>query len=247
MKANAESESAEGEEVPEADKKEGISVWRMRPHLLSMPSGPSSPSVLVYRETSESGHDEISHLSRSSLPGKFCRPLENVWPSVDVGQARFLLGIRNGLQIYTVRTEEKIVGKKNRLETVVWLRETEEDRARLAMADAQRQVAAATNALSAAKARAAVDERRGASAAHWSLVETAHIRALQEERKAEHAVKTATDGLSQSRASYLGAHTRTEALRRALEARRAEEVRAEAQTERKNMDEIALLLRTATA
>jgi flagellar export protein FliJ len=140
-----------------------------------------------------------------------------------------------------------IVGKKNRLETVVWLRETEEDRARLAMADAQRHVAAATDALSAAKARARSDERRSASAAHWSLIESAHTRALQEARQAEHAVKAASDGLSQSRAHYLGAHTRTEALRRAIEARRAEEIRAEAQAERKNMDEIAMLLRAAIA
>ena len=137
------------------------------------------------------------------------------------------------------------MGKKNRLETVVWLRETEEDRARLAMAEAQRHVAAATDALSAAKARASSDERRSASAAHWSLVESAHTRALQEARQAEHAVKTASDGLSQSRVRYLGAHTRTEALRRAIEARRAEEIRAEAQAERKNMDEIAMLLRAA--
>jgi flagellar export protein FliJ len=139
------------------------------------------------------------------------------------------------------------VGKKNRLETVVWLRETEEDRARLEMADAQRHVAAANDDLSAAKARAKADERRSASAAHWSLVESAHTRALQEARQAEHAVKAASDGLSQSRARYLGAHTRTEALRRAIEARRAEEIRAEAQAERKNMDEIAMLLRAAMA
>jgi flagellar export protein FliJ len=139
------------------------------------------------------------------------------------------------------------VGKKNRLETVVWLRETEEDRARVEMADAQRHVAAANNALSAAKARATTDERRSASAAHWSLVESAHIRALQEARQAEHAVQAASDGLSQSRARYVGAHTRTEALRRAIEARHAVEVRAEAQAERKNMDEIAMLLRAATA
>ena len=139
------------------------------------------------------------------------------------------------------------MSKKNRLETIVWLRETEEDRARKAMADAQRHVAAATDALSAAKARAKSDERRSASAAHWSLVESAHARALQEARQAEHAVKSASDGLSQSRAQYLGAHNRAEALRRAMEARRMEEVRAEAQAERKSMDEIAMLLRTAIA
>ncbi len=139
------------------------------------------------------------------------------------------------------------MGKKNRLETVVWLRETEEDRARLAMADAQRNVATANEALSAAETRAKVDERRSASAAHWSLVESAHTRALQEARQAEHAVKAASDGLSQSRARYLGAHTRTEALRRAIETRRAEEIRAEVQADRKNMDEIAMLLRAAMA
>jgi len=139
------------------------------------------------------------------------------------------------------------VGKKNRLETVVWLRETEEDRARMAMADAQRHVAAATDALSAAKARTKVDERRSASAAHWSLVESAHTRALLEARQAEHAVQAASDGLTQSRTRYIGAHTRTEALRRAIEARRIEEVRAVAQAERKDMDEIAMLLRTVTA
>lgn len=139
------------------------------------------------------------------------------------------------------------MSKKNRLETVVWLRETEEDRARMEMANAQRHMAAANDALSVANARAKKDERRSASAAHWSLVESAHTRALMEARQAEHAANAASDGLSQSRARYLGAHTRTEALRRAIEARRKEEVRTEAQAERKNMDEIAMLLRVVTA
>lgn len=131
---------------------------------------------------------------------------------------------------------------KTRLETVFRLRETEEDRARVALADAQRDVAAATDRLSAAAARAAADHRKLDSAAHWTLVETAHARALQEARQAEHAVQKASEGLSQSRARYLGAHTRTEALRKAIEARRAEVLREESQAERKSMDEIAILL-----
>jgi len=139
------------------------------------------------------------------------------------------------------------VSKNTRLDTVFRLRETEEDRARLAMADAQRLVAVATDAFSAAKARAVTDERREASAAHWSLVELAHTRALQEALQAERAMQTATDGLSQTRARYLGARTRTESLRRAIEARRAEMDRAEVQAEQKHMDEIAMLLRTAIA
>jgi flagellar biosynthesis chaperone FliJ len=191
-------------------------------------------------------HNQISPVA--AIPaGQVLPPFGKPRPSLDSAQARFLLWLRKVLQLFPIRTEEKIVGKKNRLETVVWLRETEEDRARLAMADAQRHVAAATDALSAANARAKTDERRSASAAHWSLVETAHIRALQEARQAEHAVQAASDGLSQTRAHYLGAHTRTEALRRALQTRRVETVRAEAQAERKNMDEIAMLLRVATA
>ncbi len=136
---------------------------------------------------------------------------------------------------------------KTRLDTVFRLRETEEDRARLQLADAQRDVAAATDQLSAARARAVADHRKLDSAAHWTLIESAHARALQEARQAEHAVAQASDGLSQSRARYLGAHTRTEALRKAIETRRAEVVRAEAQAERKNMDEIAMLLYQSVA
>ena len=139
------------------------------------------------------------------------------------------------------------MSKKIRLETVFRLRETEEDRARQALADAQRHVADARSMLSAAQAKAAADDRRCASAAHWSLVESAHTRALQEARQAERAVQAASDGLSQTRARYIGARTKTEALRRAIDARRAEMARSEAQAERKAMDEIAMLLRTAVA
>jgi flagellar biosynthesis chaperone FliJ len=151
------------------------------------------------------------------------------------------------LQFLSIRTEEIFVTKKLRLETVARLRETEEDRARLALADAQRTVADATHALSLARARAATDERRLSSAAHWSLVESAHTRALLEARQAEHAVETASDSLSQTRTRYLGARTRAEALRRAVEARRADMARADEQAERKTMDEIALLLRPSVA
>jgi flagellar export protein FliJ len=139
------------------------------------------------------------------------------------------------------------VGKTTRLETVFRLRETEEDRARLAMADAQRHVTNATQAWMAARARAAADDRQGASAAHWTLIEGAHTRALQEARQAETAVKAAADGLTKMRASYLGARTKTEALRRVIESRRADERREEAHAERKVMDEVANLMFLATA
>jgi flagellar export protein FliJ len=161
--------------------------------------------------------------------------------------ARIVLSLRNALQFPSIRTEEEIVSRKNRLDTVFRLRETEEDRARLALADAQRDVAAATNQLAAARASATADHRNPASAAHWSLVESAHARALHEARQAERAVQKASDGLSQTRARYLGAHTRTEALRKAIESRRAETLREERQAERKYMDEIAMLLYQSVA
>lgn len=139
------------------------------------------------------------------------------------------------------------MSKKLRLETVYKLRENEEDRARQQLANAQRTVLEANSALTQAQARAAVDERRTSSAAHWNLVETAHARAVQEAWQAERAVQVASDGLSHSRAQYLGAHGRTEALRRAIEIRRADMMKAEAQAERKSMDEIAMLLRASMA
>ena len=161
--------------------------------------------------------------------------------------ARNLLSLRIALQIPATRTEKRIVSKKTRLEVVFRLRETEEDRARMALANAQRDVLAATDALSVAQARAATDDRRSASAAHWTLIESAHTRALQDARQAERAVQVASDGLSQTRAHYIGARTRTEALRKAIESRRSEVKRAEAQAERKAMDEIAMILRAAVA
>jgi flagellar export protein FliJ len=139
------------------------------------------------------------------------------------------------------------VDKKLRLDTVVRLRETEEDRACRAMADAQRNVSQATQLWTAAQARASTDERNGASAAHWSIVECAHSRALQEARQAERAVQTASEGLSIKRTQYLGAHTKTQAIRKVLESRRTELARAEDRAERKIMDDIATLLFRATA
>ena len=134
------------------------------------------------------------------------------------------------------------MSNKSRLETVYRLRETEEDRARAALADAQRGVLDAEKQLEAAKNRAMADERKTNTAAHWSMVETAHVRALQEARQAEYLVKSAETGLMKKRDMYIGAHTKTEALRRVIETRKAEATRAQEKAEQKTMDEVAMLL-----
>lgn len=134
------------------------------------------------------------------------------------------------------------MSNKSRLETVYRLRETEEDRARAALADAQRSVLDAEKRLEAAKHRAMADERNRSTAAHWSMVETAHVRALQEARQAEFMVKSAETGLMKKRDTYIGAHTKTEALKRVIQTRKAEAMRAQEKAEQKIMDEVAMLL-----
>jgi flagellar export protein FliJ len=134
------------------------------------------------------------------------------------------------------------VSKTTRLETVYKLRETEEDRARALLANAQRNVAHLSSQLQVAKNRAMADERKGASAAQWSIIESAHVRALHEARQAEHEVNTAKNSLSKSREIYIGAHIKTEALRRVIENRRIEAAQAEEKADRKTMDEVAMLL-----
>ena len=131
---------------------------------------------------------------------------------------------------------------KTRLDAVVRIREVDEDRAKLTLAEAQRLARDAAAAVRSAAARAHVDERRGGTAADWAIVESAHIRALQDARQAEHDERAAAEKLGASRAHYVGARTRAEALRRVLEARRSEMRVAERSAERKAMDEVATLL-----
>jgi flagellar export protein FliJ len=131
-----------------------------------------------------------------------------------------------------------------RLDAVVRLRERDEAKARQDLAQAQRQSTAADKVAAAAQEAARQDNRARGSAAHWEMTEAAHVQTLREAVRAERAAQTASQQLNTSRQSYHRAYRRAESLRRLAEARR-DEVIAEAEaTERKQLDELGLLLFT---
>ena len=132
---------------------------------------------------------------------------------------------------------------KTRLDAAVRVREVDEDRARMTLAEAQRLALATAAAVREAAQRALADERSSGTAADWTIIEFAHIRALQDARRAEIERRAAEEKLGISRARFVGARTRAEALRRVLEARRSEMRVAESLTEHKEMDEVATMLR----
>jgi flagellar biosynthesis chaperone FliJ len=119
----------------------------------------------------------------------------------------------------------------------------DEDRARMTLAEAQRLALATAAAVREAAQRALADERRSGTAADWTLIEFAHIRALQDARQAEKEKHAADEKLGRSREYFVGARTRAEALRRVQESRRSELRVAERLAEHKTMDEVATLLR----
>jgi flagellar export protein FliJ len=129
-----------------------------------------------------------------------------------------------------------------RLDTVVKLKERDEDRARRELADAQSTAAAAARALSEAQTRARGEGRQRGTAAEWLLADSAHVRALQEVRKAETVVRAADEKVGASRLRFVGARNTAEAMRRVADARRAEVVREAESLERKQLDEVSMLL-----
>jgi flagellar biosynthesis chaperone FliJ len=133
------------------------------------------------------------------------------------------------------------VRPKIRLDPVVKLQEQREDLRLREMAEAGRRLQSAEELLSESRARAKADERRHACAWDWQLAELSHTRALSDMRAAEHAVRTAHDESSASRDRYTAAHSKAEALRKVAAVRVGEIVQARAMTERRELDDLAIL------
>jgi flagellar export protein FliJ len=129
-----------------------------------------------------------------------------------------------------------------RLDAVVKLREKDEERARIELAEATRHAAAAERAASDARARAREDSRQRGMAAEWELTESAHFRALREAAQAERAAHAATQKLVVKRESWGSAYKKAESMRRVAETRRQELIAEAASKERKELDEVAILL-----
>ena len=125
-----------------------------------------------------------------------------------------------------------------RLDAVVKLREKDEERARLELAEAQRAAATAERAAAAAKANAKVDLRGRGSAADWELTEIGHFAALRAAAVAERTAHAATEKVAATRNNWGTAYKRAESMRRVADARRAEIVAEQESKERKELDEL---------
>jgi hypothetical protein len=129
---------------------------------------------------------------------------------------------------------------KHRLGAIVKLREQEEEKARLDLADARQKIASATAVQAAAATRARRDDRRRGAASDWEIADLAQSAALREARQAELAVASAAQHLARKLADFVGVHGRTEALRRVVKTRAEEQQRELEAGEGKALDEIAV-------
>ena len=130
---------------------------------------------------------------------------------------------------------------KIRLDPVVKMQEQHEETRLREMAEAGRKLKTAEDQLAASRARAQADERRHATASDWQLAELSHTRALCDMRAAENAVRSASTESSATRDRYTVAHSKAEALRKVAALRVAEIIEARAKTERKELDDVAIL------
>ncbi|HEY0707013.1 MAG TPA: hypothetical protein VGG33_09455 [Polyangia bacterium] len=129
-----------------------------------------------------------------------------------------------------------------RLDVVVKLRERDEEKARLALADSERAAKAAAEAARRAAEQARKDHRAAGTAADWQMHDLAHGRALHEAAEAEKAAGAADQHLVKTRNHYSSAYKRAETIRRVAETRRSELVAEIEGRERKELDEIGVLL-----
>jgi flagellar protein FliJ len=143
-------------------------------------------------------------------------------------------------------SDPKGVKPATRLDVVVKLRERDEDKAKLVLADSERALKKAEEDAARALAATRQDLRVSGSAADWQLLDAAHGRALHDAAEAAKAAGAAHQHLEQSREVYSSAYKRAETIRRVAETRRAELVAEAEGKDRKEMDELGVLLHVWT-
>jgi flagellar export protein FliJ len=129
-----------------------------------------------------------------------------------------------------------------RLDVVVKLRERDEEKARLALAESERAAKAAAEAARRAAEQTRKDHRGSGTAALWEMQEVAHGRALHDAAEAAKAAGLADQHLVKTRSQYSSAYKRAETIRRVAETRRSELIAEIEGRERKELDELGVLL-----
>lgn len=130
---------------------------------------------------------------------------------------------------------------RTRLDSVVRLRERDEDTRAQELGRAETAAAAAAQREAEARATCLRDARAGGDATGWLVAEEAHQRALVEAKRAAQESAVARRQADGARERYRLAHQRAEVVRRAVDHRR-EAARAEAErAEDKALDELVVL------
>jgi flagellar protein FliJ len=131
---------------------------------------------------------------------------------------------------------------RTRLDAVVTVRERSEEKALRQVVEAEARAKTAAEKAEALRAATLVDHRRTADAATWELLETAHVRAISDARRAQKDAEQAQAQVGQVRLVYTAAHQQAEVVRRVADARREEAQKEIDRAEDKQLDEVASLL-----
>lgn len=134
-----------------------------------------------------------------------------------------------------------------RLDVVVKVKAREEEKRLLVFSKALRSVETAQQALQRAEAEANREGRRRGLAADFSLQDVARGRALEAVRQAQARLQTVAKVAEASKAAWVEAKVRTDAVRRVAETRRSEVRLEEDKRENRELDELAVLRFTSTS
>jgi flagellar export protein FliJ len=135
--------------------------------------------------------------------------------------------------------------EKTRLDPVVDLRERASDAVERELTSARAEAERREQDLLAAKARCAVDQRRASDAAEWQMIEAGHARSLQLVRAKEQSVKQQTSVVEKVRQKATQARIALEAVKRAADRKRTEQIQFRERSEARQLDAIATLLYSA--
>lgn len=131
---------------------------------------------------------------------------------------------------------------RTRLDSVVQVRERDEDKALRQVVDAETKAKVAAERAEALKKAAQHDARKAGDAATWEMLESAHVRALSDARRAQKDAEKSQAEVAKVRVLYTAAHQKAEVVRRVADSRREEERRTIERGEEKVLDEVASLL-----
>lgn len=133
---------------------------------------------------------------------------------------------------------------RTRLDTVVRLRERDEEERAQNLAKAEVEAREAAQRATQARQNTLRDERNRGDASRWAMAEVAHQRALLESKRADHDAARLRQDADGARVNYTAAHQQAEVVRRVADHRRSEIAQEQNRAEDRALDDVATLLFT---